>query len=162
MKVAIRNNQDKFKVTKELRDLVRRCVATSLDYMDFPKKSEISVMFVDNEEIRELIRLHRGIDRATDVLSFPMFEYDEEGEIIQDDLDFNPQGEMILGDIVISLERANAQAQEYGHSFEREVGFLTVHSMLHVFGFDHMNPVDEEEMFGCQREILEEMKLTRD
>ena len=162
MKVAIRNNQDKFKVTKELRDLVRQCVATSLDYMDFPKKSEISVMFVDNEEIRELNKLHRDIDRATDVLSFPMFEYDEEGEIIEDDLDFNPDGEMILGDIVISLERAQEQAEEYGHSFEREVGFLTVHSMLHLFGFDHMNPEDEEEMFGCQREILEEMKLTRD
>ncbi len=162
MKVAIRNNQDKFKVTKELRDLVRLAVATSLEYMDFPKKSEISVMFVDNEEIRELNRIHRGIDRATDVLSFPMFEYDEDGEIIEDDLDFNPDGEMILGDIVISLERADAQAEEYGHSFEREVGFLTVHSMLHLFGFDHMNPVDEEEMFGCQREILDEMKLTRD
>lgn len=162
MKVAIRNNQDKFKVTKELRDLVRLAVSTSLDYMEFPKKSEISVMFVDNEEIRELNKLHRGIDRATDVLSFPMFEYDEDGEIIEDDLDFNPDGEMILGDIVISLERADEQAREYGHSFEREVGFLTVHSMLHLFGFDHMNPDDEEEMFGYQREILDEMKLTRD
>jgi probable rRNA maturation factor len=91
-----------------------------------------------------------------------MFEYDEEGDIIEDDLDFNPDGEMILGDIVISLERAQEQAEEYGHSFEREVGFLTVHSMLHLFGFDHMNPEDAEEMFGCQREILEEMKLTRD
>ncbi|MBR5155766.1 MAG: rRNA maturation RNase YbeY [Clostridia bacterium] len=161
MKVAFRNNQKKFKVTKEIRDLVRLAVKTSLCYMDFPLKSEISLMFVDNEEIRVLNNEHRGIDRATDVLSFPLFEYDEDGEIIEDELDFNPEGEMLLGDIVISLERAMEQAEEYGHSFEREIGFLTVHSMLHLFGFDHMTPEDEEEMFDYQREILEEMGLTR-
>ena len=76
-------------------------------------------------------------------------------------MDFNPNGEMILGDIVISLETASRQAQEYGHSFEREIGFLTVHSMLHLFGYDHMTPEDEEEMFGYQREILERMGLER-
>ncbi len=161
MKVSIRNEQDKFKVTKEIRDLVRLAVKTALRYMDFPMNSEISVMFVDNEEIRVLNREHREIDRATDVLSFPLFEYDEVGEIIEDELDFNPNGEMILGDIVISLERAREQAEEYGHSFEREIGFLTVHSMLHLFGFDHMTDEDEEEMFEYQREILEEMNLTR-
>lgn len=161
MKVAIRNDQDKFKVTKEIRDLVRQAVKTSLEYMEFPQNCEISVMFCDNERIKRLNRNHRDIDRVTDVLSFPLFEYDENGEIIQDELDFNPNGEMILGDIVISLERAAEQAEEYGHSFEREVGFLTVHSMLHLFGYDHMTPEDEEDMFEYQREILEEMKLTR-
>ncbi len=161
MKVSIRNNQDKFKVTKEIRDLVRLAVKTALSYMEFPTNSEISVMFVDNAEIRVLNSRHRDIDRATDVLSFPLFEYDENGDIIEDELDFNPNGEMILGDIVISLERAAEQAEEYGHSFQREIGFLTVHSMLHLFGFDHMTPEDEEEMFEYQKEILEEMKLTR-
>ena len=161
MKVPIRNEQKIFKVTKEIRDLVRLAIKTSLGYMDFPQKSEISVMFVDNEEIRKLNLEHRGIDRATDVLSFPLFEYDEDGEIIEEDLDFSPDGEMMLGDIVISLERAKEQAEEYGHSFEREVGFLTVHSMLHLFGFDHMTPEDEEEMFEYQREILDEMGLRR-
>lgn len=161
MKVPIRNNQKKFKVTKEIRDLVRLAVKTSLECMEFPLKSEISVMFVDNEEIKELNCMHRGIDRATDVLSFPMFEYDETGEIIEEYLDFNPDGEMLLGDIVISLEKAMEQSAEYGHSFEREVGFLTVHSMLHLFGFDHMCPEDEEEMFGWQNEILEKMQLSR-
>lgn len=161
MKVSIRNNQKKFKVTKEMRDLVRRAVKAALEYMDFPLKSEVSVMFTDDEEIHELNRLHRGVDRPTDVLSFPLFEYDENGDIIEDDLDFNPNGEMILGDIVISLETASRQAQEYGHSFEREIGFLTVHSMLHLFGYDHMTPEDEEEMFGYQREILERMGLER-
>lgn len=161
MKVSIRNNQKKFKVTKEMRDLVRNAVKESLVYMEFPLKSEISVMFTDDEEIHRLNKEHRGVDRATDVLSFPLFEYDENGDIIEDELDFNPNGEMFLGDIVISLETAARQAEEYGHSFEREIGFLTVHSMLHLFGFDHMTQEDEDEMFVCQREILKEMGLER-
>ncbi len=161
MKVSIRNDQNKYKVTKEVRDLVRLAVKTSLEYMDFPQNCEISVMFCDNERIKRLNRNHRGIDRATDVLSFPLFEYDEDGELIKDELDVSPDGEMVLGDIVISLERAAEQAEEYGHSFERELGFLTVHSMLHLFGFDHMTPEDEEDMFEYQREILEEMGLKR-
>ncbi len=161
MKVAIRNNQKKFKVTKEIRDLVRAAVKASLDYMDFGTKAEISLMFTGNEEIRELNLEHRGIDRATDVLSFPLLEYDEEGNILEEYMDFNPNGEMFLGDIVISLERAAEQAEEYGHSFEREIGFLTVHSMLHLFGYDHETPEDEEEMFGYQEDILKEMGLNR-
>ena len=161
MKVPIRNEQTKFKVDKKIRDLVRLAVKTSLLYMDFPTNAEISVMFVDNESIRVLNSEHRGIDKATDVLSFPLFEYDEDGEIIEEELDFSPNGEMILGDIVISLERAAEQAEEYGHSFEREIGFLTVHSMLHLFGFDHMTPEDEAEMFEYQAEILDDMGLKR-
>ncbi len=161
MKVEISNDQSKFKVTKEIRDLVRLAVRTSLEYMEFPQNCEISVMFCDNERIKRLNRNHRSIDRVTDVLSFPLFEYNEAGEIIEDELDFNPNGEVLLGDIVISLERAAEQAEEYGHSFQREVGFLTVHSMLHLFGYDHMTPEDEEDMLEYQREILEEMGLTR-
>ena len=161
MKVSIRNDQSKFKVTKEIRDLVRLAVKTSLEYMEFPQNCEISVMFCDNERIQRLNRNHRSIDRATDVLSFPLFEYDEYGEIIEDELDFNPNGEMLLGDIVISLERAAQQAEEYGHSFQREIGFLTVHSMLHLFGYDHMTDEEEEEMFEYQREILDELNLIR-
>ena len=161
MKVAIRNNQKKFKVTKEMRDLVRSAVGTSLDFMEFGRDFEISVMFTDNEEIRILNKLHRNIDRETDVLSFPLFEYDEEGYIIEDEMEVNPEGDLLLGDIVISLEKAAEQAEEYGHSMDREVGFLTVHSMLHLFGYDHMTPEDETEMFGYQREILAQMGLKR-
>ncbi len=161
MKVPIRNNQKVFKVTKEMREIVRSAVKTSLTYMEFGTDVEISVMFTDNEEIRELNRLHRNIDKATDVLSFPLFEYDDEGYIIEDELDTNPEGDILLGDIVISLEKASAQAEEYGHSFEREIGFLTVHSMLHLFGYDHMTPEEEKEMFGYQTEILEQMGLKR-
>ena len=127
MKVSIRNNQEKLKVTKAMRDTVKAAVKSSLDFMKFGDRFEISVMFVDDEEIRVLNKLHRNIDRSTDVLSFPMYEYDEEGNIIEEYSDFNKNGDLILGDIVISLEHALAQSEEYGHSFERELGFLTVH-----------------------------------
>ena len=159
MKVAIRNNQKKVKTTKETRDLVRLAVKTSLEYMGFDTNVEISVLFTDDEEIRDLNREHRNIDRPTDVLSFPMFEYDEDGNFIEEDV--NSEGEIILGDIVLSLERAALQAEEYGHSLSREIGFLTVHSMLHLFGYDHMTSEDEEEMFSYQNEILEQMGLKR-
>lgn len=159
MKVAIRNNQKKVKTTKETRDLVRLAVKTSLEYMGFDTNVEISVLFTDDEEIRDLNRMHRDIDRPTDVLSFPMFEYDDDGNFIEEDV--NSEGEIILGDIVLSLERAALQAEEYGHSLMREIGFLTVHSMLHLFGYDHMTSEDEEEMFSYQNEILEQMGLKR-
>lgn len=161
MKISIRNEQDRLKVTKEMRDIVKLAVKTSLDFMEFGNKFEISVMFTDDEEIRVLNKLHRNIDRSTDVLSFPMFEYDENGEIIEEYADFNSSGELLLGDIVISLEHAVMQAEEYGHSFLRELGFLTVHSMLHLFGYDHMTEEDEKEMFSYQNEILSEMRLER-
>lgn len=161
MKISIRNEQDKLKLTKEMRDTVKLAIKSSLAFMEFGNKFEISVMFTDDDEIRVLNKLHRGIDRSTDVLSFPMFEYDEDGEIIEEYADFNKNGDLLLGDIVISLEHAEKQAIEYGHSFLRELGFLTVHSMLHLFGYDHMNEDDEKEMFAYQNEILGEMGLER-
>lgn len=161
MKVSFLNQQDKFKVGHELKSLIKKCTRAALEYMEFRTDCEISVVLTDNEEIRTLNNMHRGIDRATDVLSFPMFEYDENGEIIEDYADFNEEGDICLGDIVISLERAAEQAEEYGHSFEREVGFLTVHSMLHLLGYDHMEPDEEKEMFGYQSEILNKIGLVR-
>lgn len=161
MRVSIRNEQKKLKVTKEMRDIVKCAVKHSLDFMEMGDRFEISVMFVDDEEIHTLNKLHRNIDRSTDVLSFPMYEYDEEGNIIEEFSDFNKNGELLLGDIVISLEHAAAQAEEYGHSFERELGFLTVHSMLHLFGYDHMTKEEEKEMFSYQEEILHKAGLER-
>ena len=161
MKVCFLNQQNKFKVTNEIKALIKKCALAALKYMEFRTDVEISVVLTDNDEIRTLNNMHRSIDRATDVLSFPMFEYDENGEIIEDYAEFNEMGDILLGDIVISLERADEQAKEYGHSFEREVGFLTVHSMLHLLGYDHMTPEDEEEMFGYQTEILNEIGLVR-
>ena len=161
MKISYLNQQNKYKVDKDIKGLIKKCALATLKYMEFRTDVEISVVLIDNDGIRDLNKLHRNIDRATDVLSFPMFEYDENGEIIEDYAEFNEMGEMCLGDIVISLERAHEQADEYGHSPEREIGFLTVHSMLHLLGYDHMTPEDEEEMFGYQKDILDEIGLTR-
>ena len=105
---------------------------------------------MDNEEIHQINKQFRGIDRPTDVLSFPQLTF-EEGEI----MDRNEKGEVVLGDIIISLERAREQAEEYGHSLKREIAFLTAHSMLHLLGYDHMEPEEEKEMFAKQKEILE-------
>lgn len=161
MKISYLNQQEKFKITRKLKRWMKNAVKATLSYMEFQKNVELSVVLTDNAGIQELNALHRDIDRPTDVLSFPMFDYDEDGNIIEDYAEFNKMGDLCLGDIVISLERAEEQSQEYGHSFVREVTFLTVHSMLHLLGYDHMTPEDEEEMFGYQREILEEMGILR-
>lgn len=158
MKIRFLNEQNKYKVTFGIKSLIKKCALASLKYMDFDTNVEISVVLTDNDGIRELNNMHRGIDRATDVLSFPMFEYDENGNIIEDAEEF---GRLCLGDIVISLERANEQSIEYGHPFNREVGFLTVHSMLHLLGYDHMEETEEKEMFEYQKEILDSIGLTR-
>ncbi len=161
MKISIRNEQKKIEVTKELRALIKTVLKTGLNFMEFEDNCEISIMLTDNEEIHSLNKLHRGIDRPTDVLSFPMFDYDEDGEIDMEECDFGENGEILLGDIVISLEKAKEQAEEYGHSFEREVGFLTAHSLLHLLGYDHMEPDEEKEMFALQEEILALCNLPR-
>jgi len=129
-------------LTAELEDAIRRAAAEALRY-------EVSVSIVDNEEIREINRQFRSIDRATDVLSFPMLTF-AEGE----EAEVNENDEIVLGDIIISLERAKEQAEEYGHSLKREIAFLTAHSMLHLLGYDHMEPEEEAEMFRRQKEIL--------
>lgn len=161
MKISYLNQQDRYKLTLKLKRLIKNAVKATLSYMDFRKDVELSVVLTDNPGIQELNALHRQIDRPTDVLSFPMFDYDENGDIIEDYAEFSKMGNLCLGDIVISLERAEEQAEEYGHSFVREVTFLTVHSMLHLLGYDHMTPEDEEEMFGYQNAILEEMGISR-
>lgn len=161
MKVAILNQQRQTRVGTRLKLLIECAVRESLKFFELRTDVEISVVLTDNEEIRTLNKLHRDLDQATDVLSFPMFEYDEAGDIQEDYAELNEMGEICLGDIVISLERATEQAEEYGHSFEREVGFLTVHSMLHLLGFDHMTDDDEKVMFGYQDEILDCMELKR-
>lgn len=132
VKVIISNQQKEVKIPAGLRLLIRRCCHAVLQMEGFQDSAEISVSFVDNEQIRELNRQYRDKDSATDVLSFPMGEngrYDVNHET----------GAKILGDIVLSMPRAVEQAQTYGHSLEREVGYLTAHSMLHLLGYDHEN-----------------------
>ncbi|CAI8775518.1 MULTISPECIES: rRNA maturation RNase YbeY [Bacillus] len=118
--------------------------------------TELSVTFVDNERIQEINRDYRDKDQPTDVISFAMEDMGEgEMEIVG--------GEMprMLGDLIISIPRAKEQAEEYGHSFDRELGFLALHGFLHLLGYDHMTDEDEKEMFGKQKEILEAFGLGR-
>lgn len=130
VKVDITNRQKEVKIPTGMRLLVRRCCNAALVCENFPYDAEISVSFVDNEQIHELNAKYRNIDAPTDVLSFPLGENNE--------YDRNEEtGAMTLGDIVISIPKAVEQAERYGHSFQREVGFLTVHSMLHLLGYDH-------------------------
>lgn len=151
------DNRTEEDVTKELEYVIEKIVEDSLAYEEFDEKCEISVSIVRDEEIREINKQFRNIDNPTDVLSFPQLTF-EEGEMA----DVNENEEIILGDIIISLERAKAQAVEYGHSLKREISFLTAHSMLHLMGYDHMEPAEEEEMFAKQKEILEKAGIPRE
>ena len=156
MKILITNKQKKLEFTKEYRALIKKAVKHVLEKSALGNGYEISVTVVDNDEIREINREFREIDSATDVLSFPMLEF-EQPELPFDDgeADF----EMPLGDIVLSLERAAEQASEYGHSIEREIAFLTVHSMLHLLGYDHMEEADRLQMRAREKQLMKELDL---
>lgn len=138
----------------EMKSIVREAILATLEYEELIFGAEISVTFCDNEYIKRLNAEHRGKDSATDVLSFPMYDFDEA------DPELNPDGSITLGDIVISLERAAEQASELGNSLEREVAFLVIHSTLHLLGYDHERSKDDEEaQCLAQREILEMLEL---
>ena len=155
MKIYFEDEQDKLAVTYKLKMLLRRAIEAVLDYEQYGNPCEVSVTFTDNEGIHELNKKFRGIDRPTDVLSFPLFDYAGESEEPPVD-DFKG----MLGDVVLSLEQAGFQAEEYGHSFEREAAFLTVHSMLHLLGYDHeTGEEDELEMRRKQSAIMDELGL---
>ncbi|MEG2774346.1 MAG: rRNA maturation RNase YbeY, partial [Acetivibrio sp.] len=131
-----------------------------------PFEAEVNIVITDNNEIHKTNKEFRGIDRATDVLSFPMIEYREAGEfdwLEEYDEYFNPEtGELLLGDMMISMEKVWEQAKEYGHSVERELSFLAVHSMLHLCGYDHMEEKDRLIMEEKQREIMNILGISRD
>lgn len=156
VKVMIRNNQKKLKLPVGLRLLVRKCCQAVLVTENFEHDAEVSVSFVDDKEIRQLNKLYRNKDKSTDVLSFPLGEngvYDVNNET----------SAYLLGDVVISIETAIKQSQMYNHSLEREVGFLTVHSMLHLLGYDHeTSPLDAAQMREKEEQVLEYLGITRD
>ena len=149
--------------------LIIKVVNAALDYAQCPYEVELNVTLTDNAEIHKINQEFRGIDRPTDVLSFPMLEYEAPGDFTwieenEENLDdcFDPEsGELLLGDIVISVEKVVAQANEYGHSLERELGFLVAHSMLHLFGYDHMEEDERIIMEAKQEEILQLVQLSR-
>ena len=136
-----------------LKRVVREAVKATLDYEEFPYDAEVSVTFCDNEYIKGLNQEFRGIDRHTDVLSFPMYEGGEFDEA-------ECREGAVLGDIVISIERAKEQAKEIGNTFHHEIAFLTVHSVLHLLGYDHeRSPEDDEEQCRRQKEIIENVDI---
>lgn len=152
LKIYFSNDQDKMAVNVFTRAMLRRVVKTALKYEKVKDDAIVSISFVTNEEIHRLNRDFRGVDRPTDVLSFPMM--DEE--------DNDMPGTIVLGDVIISAEKAMAQAEEYGHGIKRELAFLTAHSVLHLLGYDHeTSKEDEEDMFARQEEILRIAKIPK-
>ena len=155
IKVIISNDQKDIKIPTGVRMLVRRCCNAVLRQENFEGSAEISVTFVNNEQIHKLNLEHRNIDRETDVLSFPLGEngvYDINRDT----------GAKMLGDIVISIEKAFAQAEEYGHPLQREIAFLTVHSLLHLLGYDHENGgLEAVRMREKEESVLTQLGLKR-
>lgn len=148
--VFTRDKTEKKSFTPSLRALVRRAVKETLFFEEFERCAEVSVTFVDFDEIKTLNRDFRSKDAVTDVLSFPAL--DDEAEIVT----FSGEA-IILGDVIICFDRCLEQAEEFGHSVEREVAYLTIHSVLHLLGYDHMNADEEKEMTEKQDEIIKKV-----
>ena len=144
-------------ISEEIMAAVEKVAYETLVYDEFDTECEVSLSFVSDEEIQEINKNFRDMDKATDVLSFPQIDYDVDEVVMT-----NEKGEIVLGDIIISVDTAKRQAEEYGHSLKREICFLTVHSMLHLLGYDHMTEEEEAEMFGKQKDILEKSGITKE
>ena len=161
------NRQNKMEVTDELINIINEVCEQSLKEEEMNVTYQISLLFVDNEEIREINRDTRGIDKATDVLSFPMLDYPQNKVFkeVYKNTKFNEiyldGDELVLGDMVLSLERAKEQSIEYNHSFNREVCYLVVHSILHLLGYDHMEDEEKKVMRKREEEILGKLNITR-
>lgn len=147
------------------RHYITKVLEAALAHLSQPSEQlEVSVSFVGEDEIRELNKEYRNNDNVTDVLSFPAVENPDRGVINVEEhaADLNPETWLLnLGDIIICLPRAKAQAKEYGHSLKREVAFLALHSMLHLLGYDHMNDEDEQQMTSLQKQILDKLNIKR-
>ena len=150
----------------DYKKLAERVISFCLEHEQFPYDAEVNLTLTDNEGIHSINLEYRQIDRPTDVLSFPMLSYELPGDFSfleeEHEEDFNPDtGEALLGDIIISVEKVKEQAENYGHSMEREYAFLITHSMLHLFGYDHMEPEEAQIMEAKQRELLEKLEIRR-
>lgn len=165
MTITIEYEAEK-KLDLPYEEIIREVAAASLDYEKCPYESEVSVILTDNESIRSINMEHRQIDSPTDVLSFPMVDYETPSDFghVEEAVEdyFNPEtGELMLGDIVISVDKVEEQAEKYGHSQTRELAFLVAHSMLHLCGYDHMEENQRLAMEKRQKEILERGGYTR-
>lgn len=156
METMIINQQNKVNYTRELQQIIKKVVNTVARTAKLAKNTEASILIVDNSYIQELNFIYRGQNTPTDVLSFAM------NELGEDEPDFDFSGEVnVLGDIVISLEKALEQSQEYGHSLEREVGYLVAHGMLHLLGYDHETEAERKLMRALEEKIMSAVKLER-
>ncbi|GHU62029.1 endoribonuclease YbeY [Clostridia bacterium] len=149
-----------------LEDFVHSIVLEALRVLSSPREAELSISFVSDEEIRELNKSYRNQDKITDVLSFPLVDYKKPGDfslcLSKEKQYCHPKtGEILLGDIVISVKQAKRQAEEYGHSFKRELAFLIVHSVLHLCGYDHQTKDEEKQMEEMQESILSYLGILR-
>lgn len=149
----------------DYNEIIKKVITYTEEFAGCPYETEVNVVLTDNENIHAVNKEYRNIDRPTDVLSFPMIEYDSPADfdgIEDDDSLFNPEsGELLLGDIMISVDKVYEQAKQYGHSNLRELAFLVVHSMLHLFGYDHIEEEDRLVMEEKQRQIMEGLEISR-
>lgn len=151
----------------DYEELIKKVINYAVDYVNCPFEVEVNIVLTDDKNIHEVNKEFRDIDRPTDVLSFPMVEYSEPADFTrleEDDMFdmFDPEsGELLLGDIMLSVEKVFSQAEEYGHSQIRELGFLIAHSMLHLFGYDHMIEEERVIMEGKQKEIMDGLGIFR-
>lgn len=165
--IYVDNRQRKLEVNDDFIEKLTKVIEFSLSEEEVYVPCEISLVFVDNKEIREINNNTRGINRETDVLSFPMLEY-ENKKVFKEmyknykfsQIDFNGD-ELVLGDIVLSLEKALEQSIEFNHSYEREASYLVVHSVLHLLGYDHMEDEGKRIMRSREEEILNKLSITR-
>ncbi len=152
LRALIEDEQDIKSISFRQLRLIRRAVKETLAYEGFKRNAEVSIVICDNDTIQSINNEYRGIDAPTDVLSFPQFDSEDE---------YPALGYVPIGDIIISAERADLQAQTFGHSFERELAFLAVHSTLHLLGYDHVNSIEEENvMRQKQRDVMKRLGLT--
>ncbi|WBW95770.1 rRNA maturation RNase YbeY [Oceanirhabdus sp. W0125-5] len=166
--IYIENNYENFEIQEEILHTIERAIEFALKEEEIDFDYEVSVTLVNNEEIRNINKDNRGIDKATDVLSFPCIEY-EEGKVFKELYDINSFDDsyfdgdaLVLGDIVLSLDKCKEQSEEYGHSFKRESAYLVIHSVLHLLGYDHMNEDDKRKMRKREEELLEELNIPRE
>ncbi len=165
--IYVDNRQEVIVITDKEVDVLKNTILFALKEEEVNIPCEVSLTFVDNASIREINRENRQIDRETDVLSFPMLEYENNmvfKEYYKDfkfDETYLDEGELVIGDIVLSLEKAKEQAKEYGHSFERECNYLVIHSVLHLLGYDHMVEEDKVKMRAREEELLNKLGISR-
>jgi len=159
LRVLIIYDDEDYEVSEAFKELGIIAVNKSLDFLEFDYEVDVTITTTTNNEIRQINKEHRQIDKATDVLSFPMIEWPKacdydylEANIF---MNMNPDTQcVLLGDIVLSMDKVKSQADEFGHTIEREYVFLIVHSMLHLFGYDHMVDEEEQQMINMQKDIL--------